>query len=180
MSAGPFVAALFAKLENMLQNSLYVNVLLTGLVSQLACYPQPLLRSFLLSTNMVFQPSVKSLIQVVQPGGEAGWWGLGRGSTGHGGGCQCQNPCPALALRPSPSSDSSLPPPQVLGLVKNKIETFAASQEDFPSLLFKAKKYLVARGKLDWADTQNALPSLRRSETLGEQGLLGWGEETGR
>lgn len=116
---GPFVAALFAKLENMPQNSLYVNVLLTGLVSQLACYPQPLLRSFLLSTHMVFQPSVKSLVQV-------------------------------------------------LGLVKNKIESFAASQEDFPSLLLKAKKFLVARAKLDWADAQNAIavPSLRRSETL--------------
>nr|XP_056714743.1 FHF complex subunit HOOK-interacting protein 1B [Euleptes europaea] len=114
---GPFVAVLFAKLENMLQNSLYVNFLLTGLISQLACYPQPLLRSFLLSTNMVFQPSVKSLLQV-------------------------------------------------LGSVKNKIERFAANQEDFPSLLFKAKKYLIARGKLDWSDTQNAAPSLRRSETL--------------
>ncbi|XP_042316181.1 FHF complex subunit HOOK interacting protein 1B [Sceloporus undulatus] len=114
---GPFVAVLLAKLENMLQNSLYVNFLLTGLISQLACYPQPLLRSFLLNTNMVFQPSVKSLIQV-------------------------------------------------LGSVKNKIESFAASQEDFPTLLFKAKKYLIARGKLDWSDTQNAVPSLRRSETL--------------
>lgn len=58
------MAVLFAKLENMLQNSLYVNFLLTGLISQLACYPQPLLRSFLLNTNMVFQPSVKSLLQV--------------------------------------------------------------------------------------------------------------------
>lgn len=64
MSAGPFLAILLAKLENMLQNSLYVNFLLTGLLAQLACYPQPLLRSFLLNTNMVFQPSVKSLLQV--------------------------------------------------------------------------------------------------------------------
>lgn len=63
-SAGPFLTVLFSKLENMVQNSLYVNVLLTGIVFQLACYPQPLLRSFLLNTNMVFQPSVKSLIQV--------------------------------------------------------------------------------------------------------------------
>lgn len=64
LCAGPFMVVLFAKLENMLQNSLYVNILLTGIVAQLACYPQPLLRSFLLNTNMVFQPSVKSLIQV--------------------------------------------------------------------------------------------------------------------
>ncbi|XP_012642019.1 FHF complex subunit HOOK-interacting protein 1B isoform X4 [Microcebus murinus] len=114
---GPFMAVLFAKLENMLQNSVYVNFLLTGLVAQLACHPQPLLRSFLLNTNMVFQPSVKSLLQV-------------------------------------------------LGSVKNKIESFAASQEDFPALLSKAKKYLIARGKLDWAEGTAAGPAPRRSDPL--------------
>ncbi|KAM4697249.1 FHF complex subunit HOOK-interacting protein 1B [Discoglossus pictus] len=114
---GPFIAVLFSKLETMLQNSLYVNFLLTGIVTQLACHPQPLLRSFLLNTNMVFQPSVKSLVQV-------------------------------------------------LGSVKNKIEAFAATQEDFPTLLFKAKKFLIARGKLDWCDSQSSVPALRRSDTL--------------
>uniref|UniRef100_A0A8C5J1G6 FHF complex subunit HOOK-interacting protein 1B n=1 Tax=Junco hyemalis TaxID=40217 RepID=A0A8C5J1G6_JUNHY len=114
---GPFVSVLFGKLENMPHNSLYVNFLLTGLVAQLACYPQPLLRSFLLNTNMVFQPSVKSLLQV-------------------------------------------------LGSVKNKIESFAATQEDFPALLFKAKKYLIARGRLDWAEGPGAVPALRRTDTL--------------
>uniref|UniRef100_A0A8C2XGI6 FHF complex subunit HOOK-interacting protein 1B n=1 Tax=Cyclopterus lumpus TaxID=8103 RepID=A0A8C2XGI6_CYCLU len=114
---GPFMVVLFAKLENMLQNSLYVNILLTGIVAQLACYPQPLLRSFLLNTNMVFQPSVKSLIQV-------------------------------------------------LGSVKNRIEAFAASHEDFPAMLKKAQQYLVARGKVDWADSPAAVPNLRRSDSL--------------
>ncbi|XP_040269314.1 FTS and Hook-interacting protein-like [Bufo bufo] len=114
---GPFIAILFAKLENMLTNSLYVNFLLTGLVAQLACHPQPLLRSFLLNTNMVFQPSVKSLVQV-------------------------------------------------LGSVKNKIEAFASSQDDFPTLLFKAKKFLLARGKLDWGEGVGSVPALRRSDTL--------------
>lgn len=114
---GPFMVVLFAKLENMLQNSLYVNILLTGIVAQLACYPQPLLRSFLLNTNMVFQPSVKSLIQV-------------------------------------------------LGSVKNRIEAFAASHEDFPSMLKKAQQYLVARGKVDWSDSPAAVPPLRRSDSL--------------
>lgn len=114
---GPFIGVLFAKLETMLQNSLYVNFLLTGIITQLACHPQPLLRSFLLNTNMVFQPSVKSLVQV-------------------------------------------------LGSVKNKIEAFAASQEDFPTLLFKAKKFLIARGKLDWSENQMSVPALRRSDTL--------------
>ncbi|XP_061845953.1 LOW QUALITY PROTEIN: FHF complex subunit HOOK-interacting protein 1B [Colius striatus] len=124
---GPFVSVLFGKLENMLHNSLYVNFLLTGLVAQLACYPQPLLRSFLLNTNMVFQPSVKSLLQV-------------------------------------------------LGSVKNKIESFAASQEDFPALLFKAKKYLIARGKLDWAEAPGSGPSLRRAEALAKSRKPSLGE----
>ncbi|KAM6934356.1 FHF complex subunit HOOK-interacting protein 1B [Xenentodon cancila] len=113
---GPFMVVLFAKLENMLQNSLYVNILLTGIVAQLACYPQPLLRSFLLNTNMVFQPSVKSLIQV-------------------------------------------------LGTVKNRIEAFAASHDDFPSMLKKAQQYLVARGKVDWTDPAAAAPTPRRSDS---------------
>lgn len=113
---GPFMVVLFSKLENMLQNSLYVNILLTGIVAQLASYPQPLLRSFLLNTNMVFQPSVKSLIQV-------------------------------------------------LGSVKNRIEAFAASHEDFPLMLRKAQQFLVARGRVDWSDLAS-VPPLRRSDSL--------------
>ncbi|XP_056627545.1 FHF complex subunit HOOK-interacting protein 1A [Triplophysa dalaica] len=62
---GPFVSVLLSRLENMLNNTLQVNLLLTGILAQLAAYPQPLLRSFLLNTNMVFQPSVRSLYQVL-------------------------------------------------------------------------------------------------------------------
>ncbi|KAM4604314.1 FHF complex subunit HOOK-interacting protein 1A [Polymixia lowei] len=62
---GPFVSVLLSRLENMLDNSVHVNLLLTGILAQLAAYPQPLLRSFLLNTNMVFQPSVRSLYQVL-------------------------------------------------------------------------------------------------------------------
>ncbi|XP_072320083.1 FHF complex subunit HOOK-interacting protein 1A [Eucyclogobius newberryi] len=62
---GPFISVLLSRLENMLSNSLHVNLLLTGIVAQLAAYPQPLLRSFLLNTNLVFQPSVRSLYQVL-------------------------------------------------------------------------------------------------------------------
>lgn len=62
---------------------------------------------------------------------------------------------------------------QVLGSVKNKIESFAASQEDFPALLFKAKKYLIARGRLDWAEGPGAVPALRRTDSLGEDTALG-------
>lgn len=56
----------------------------------------------------------------------------------------------------------------MLGSVKNKIESFAASQEDFPALLSKAKKYLIARGKLDWAEGPTAGPTPRRSDSLGK------------
>ncbi|XP_054635093.1 FHF complex subunit HOOK interacting protein 1A isoform X2 [Dunckerocampus dactyliophorus] len=62
---GPFVSVLLSRLENMLSNSLQVNLLLTGILAQLAAYPQPLLRSFLLNTNLVFQPTVRSLYQVL-------------------------------------------------------------------------------------------------------------------
>ncbi|KAK7929470.1 hypothetical protein WMY93_005865 [Mugilogobius chulae] len=61
----PFISVLLSRLENMLSNSLHVNLLLTGILAQLAAYPQPLLRSFLLNTNLVFQPSVRSLYQVL-------------------------------------------------------------------------------------------------------------------
>ena len=61
---GPFLTALMQKLETLMQNTLYVNLLLSGLVTRLACYQQPLLRSFLLNHSLVFQPTVKSLFQV--------------------------------------------------------------------------------------------------------------------
>lgn len=62
---GPFVSVLLSRMENMLSNPLHVNLLLTGILAQLAAYPQPLLRSFLLNTNLVFQPTVRSLYQVL-------------------------------------------------------------------------------------------------------------------
>lgn len=64
--AGPFVSVLLSRMENMLSNPLHVNLLLTGILAQLAAYPQPLLRSFLLNSNLVFQPTVRSLFQVTE------------------------------------------------------------------------------------------------------------------
>lgn len=72
--AGPFISVVLSKLENMLENSLHVNLLLIGIITQLASYPQPLLRSFLLNTNMVFQPSVRSLYQVFATGVSHAYW----------------------------------------------------------------------------------------------------------
>ncbi|XP_072553516.1 FHF complex subunit HOOK-interacting protein 1A [Salminus brasiliensis] len=62
---GPFISVLLSRLENMLENSVEVNLLVTGILAQMASYPQPLLRCFLLSTQPVFQPSVRSLYQVL-------------------------------------------------------------------------------------------------------------------
>lgn len=68
---GPFISVLLSRLENMLENSVEVNLLVTGILAQMASYPQPLLRCFLLSTWPVFQPSVRSLYQVlVSVGGQ--------------------------------------------------------------------------------------------------------------
>uniref|UniRef100_UPI00358F6C54 FHF complex subunit HOOK-interacting protein 1B isoform X2 n=1 Tax=Myxine glutinosa TaxID=7769 RepID=UPI00358F6C54 len=114
---GPFVTVLFSKLENMLQNSLYVNLLLTGIIVQLASYPQPLLRSFLLNTTMVFQPSVKSLVQV-------------------------------------------------LGTVKQRVESFAANYAEFPLMVQRAMQYLVARGKAGTGESPLFVPLPRRPEAF--------------
>lgn len=62
---GPFLNVLLSKLEMMLQNDVYTNLRLTEVLARLALYPQPLLRSFLLNHSLVFQPTVRSLLQVL-------------------------------------------------------------------------------------------------------------------
>ncbi|XP_046748145.1 FHIP family protein CPIJ015043-like isoform X2 [Diprion similis] len=64
-NVGIFLDVVLRKLECMTNNSVYVNLHLTGLLSRLAIYPQPLLRSFLLNHSLVFQPSIRSLLQVL-------------------------------------------------------------------------------------------------------------------
>ncbi|XP_026177675.1 protein FAM160A1-like [Mastacembelus armatus] len=63
---GPFISVLLSRLENLLENSIAVNLLVTGILAQLASYPQPLLRSFLLSTDSAHtQPNVRTVYQVL-------------------------------------------------------------------------------------------------------------------
>ncbi|XP_063757104.1 FHF complex subunit HOOK-interacting protein 1A-like isoform X2 [Eleginops maclovinus] len=62
---GPFISVLLSRLENLLENSISVNLLLTGILAQLASYPQPLLRDFLLSTHTHSQHNVRTLYQVL-------------------------------------------------------------------------------------------------------------------
>lgn len=63
-TAGPFLTTILEKLKNFLSNSFYTNLHLTGLISRLAVYPQPLLRTYLLDHSLVLQPNVPSLYQV--------------------------------------------------------------------------------------------------------------------
>nr|XP_033796554.1 protein FAM160A1 [Geotrypetes seraphini]XP_033796563.1 protein FAM160A1 [Geotrypetes seraphini] len=120
---GPFISVVLSKLENMLGNSLHVNLLLIGIITQLASYPQPLLRSFLLNTNIVFQPSIRSLYQV-------------------------------------------------LASVKNKIEEFASSEEDFADLLVQGQQYLLSR-----VNMSDARPELLTKERVQECGVPGTGQK---
>ncbi|TWW62994.1 Protein FAM160A1 [Takifugu flavidus] len=62
---GPFISVLLSRLENLLENPIAVNLLVTGLLAQLASYPQPLLRAFLLGTDAQNQPNVRTLYQVL-------------------------------------------------------------------------------------------------------------------
>ncbi|XP_049923363.1 FHF complex subunit HOOK interacting protein 1A-like [Epinephelus moara] len=62
---GPFISVLLSRLENLLENTIAVNLLVTGILAQLASYPQPLLRSFLFSTDTHNQPNVRTLYQVL-------------------------------------------------------------------------------------------------------------------
>lgn len=56
--------ALMLRIDQMLTSSIHVNLLVTTVVSRLAAYPTPLLASLLLDSSIVFQPSVRSLVQV--------------------------------------------------------------------------------------------------------------------
>ena len=61
---GSFLSTILGRLEHMPTNSLYLNLMLTGLISQLAALPVPLIRGLLLDTRIIFQAGVPSLYQV--------------------------------------------------------------------------------------------------------------------
>ena len=114
----------------MMQNSLYVNLLLTGLVTSLACFPQPLLRSFLLSHTLVFQPSVKSLLQVRD--------------------CHNNN-----IERPVTRNEFILLCEQVLASVRHKVDAYAGTVKDFDALMLKARQFLAWRESSSAEAAQN-------------------------
>ena len=63
-SVGLFLKVVMDKLMDMMQHPPSVNILLTRLVSRLAHYPQPLLRSLLLNHQLVLKPGVPNLFTV--------------------------------------------------------------------------------------------------------------------
>uniref|UniRef100_A0A8D8LHU9 UPF0518 protein CG3558 n=1 Tax=Cacopsylla melanoneura TaxID=428564 RepID=A0A8D8LHU9_9HEMI len=64
-SIGPFLDTLFIKLESLPSQDLSTNLLVTSIISRLAIYPQPLIHSLLLDHSLVFQPSIRSLFQIL-------------------------------------------------------------------------------------------------------------------
>ncbi|XP_077285417.1 FHIP family protein GJ17503-like isoform X2 [Arctopsyche grandis] len=65
VNIGPLLTNTLEKLSKMLSNNVYVNLRLTGLLTRLATYPLPLLRSFLLCPWIVLQPTITSLYQIL-------------------------------------------------------------------------------------------------------------------
>lgn len=61
---GLFLKIVMDKLMDMMQHPPTVNILLTRLISRLAYYPQPLLRSLLLNHQLVLKPGIPNLLTV--------------------------------------------------------------------------------------------------------------------
>lgn len=62
---GSFLSNLFNKLENFLNNDIYTNLQLTGLVSRLLTYPQPILRSYFFNDFLHIHPKVRTLWKIL-------------------------------------------------------------------------------------------------------------------
>lgn len=60
-SIGPFLENLVISIDGWLNNSLEVNIALCSILSRLATYSHPLLRSLILNPYLILQPSIPSL-----------------------------------------------------------------------------------------------------------------------
>lgn len=75
-SSGLFLAALMDKLGEVMAQSSYSALQVTALISRLAHYPQPLLRSYLLSDPLMLKSDVPSLDRVSKHHMFYGFFGL--------------------------------------------------------------------------------------------------------
>ncbi|XP_039487305.1 FHIP family protein GE18198 isoform X3 [Drosophila santomea] len=66
VSLGPFLNAIWGKLQTFTSNSLYVNLNLTGLITRLAWYPLPLIHSLLLRSDIAITSDTPSFHQVLR------------------------------------------------------------------------------------------------------------------
>ncbi|XP_055536086.1 FHIP family protein AAEL005291 isoform X2 [Wyeomyia smithii] len=66
ISLGPFLTAIWGKLQTFTSNCLYVNLQLTGLISHLAWFPLPLLHSILLRPDIPTTSDTPSFHQVLK------------------------------------------------------------------------------------------------------------------
>ncbi|VDK52185.1 unnamed protein product [Anisakis simplex] len=62
---GPFLESLLRALENMIDNTLFVNIHLTFVISSLATYTQPLMANYFFAPNLNLRPGVKSLMKIL-------------------------------------------------------------------------------------------------------------------
>lgn len=103
-----------------------VNLLVTGILAQLAAYPQPLLRCFLLDTQAAFQPGVRSLYQV----------------------SMFYNQTSLMLHTACISVDMHMFVFQVLVSVGCQIEQHAASRPEFAQMVQDAAQYLLLRDEV--------------------------------
>nr|XP_036224862.1 UPF0518 protein GJ17503 isoform X3 [Bactrocera oleae]XP_036224863.1 UPF0518 protein GJ17503 isoform X3 [Bactrocera oleae] len=66
VSLGPFLNAIWGKLQTFTSNTLYVNLHLTGLITRLSCYPLPLVHSILLRPDIVITSDTPSFHQMLR------------------------------------------------------------------------------------------------------------------
>ncbi|XP_032595108.1 FHIP family protein GH13096 isoform X2 [Drosophila grimshawi] len=66
VNLGPFLNAIWGKLQTFTSNSLYVNLHLTGLITRLAWYPLPLIHSLLLRSDIAITSDTPSFHQVLR------------------------------------------------------------------------------------------------------------------
>ncbi|KAH8412820.1 hypothetical protein KR009_005991 [Drosophila setifemur] len=66
VSLGPFLNAIWGKLQTFTSNSMYVNFHLTGLITRLAWYPLPLIHSLLLRSDIAITSDTPSFHQVLR------------------------------------------------------------------------------------------------------------------
>lgn len=142
---------MLSRLENLLENTIAVNLLVTGLLAQLASYPQPLLRAFLLGTGAQNQPNVRTLYQVPRHPNT-----------------RSQKDCFSLFQWRMYSNCCMRVHRKVLVSVRAQIERYVEARPEYPALVTQAWRFLLAKdqdSKFRGRETQ-LLASVSGSVTL--------------